>query len=83
MTSETVVRSFIERIKTVEPFINATVDCCFTDAIEEAKKADDFINSKTLSKEELEKDFPLLGVPISVKVFFRVKGKPYYHSHLN
>lgn len=43
LRSEDVVRAYIDRIREVNPLINAVVEERFVAAIEEAKKADDMI----------------------------------------
>ncbi|GIX80931.1 fatty-acid amide hydrolase 2-A [Caerostris extrusa] len=69
-----VVQAYTDRILQVEPFINATVDRCFLDAMEEARKVDVLIASGKYTKEKLAETWPLLGVPFSVKVLLLVKG---------
>ncbi|GFY73587.1 fatty-acid amide hydrolase 2-A, partial [Trichonephila inaurata madagascariensis] len=71
--SENVIRAYMERILEVEPYINATVDQCFSAALEEAKEVDVLIASGRYSKKQLAEEKPLLGVPISVKVLLIVK----------
>lgn len=51
------------------------VDERFEDAMKEAKEADDLIKSGKFSEEELLKEKPFLGVPISTKDCIAVKGK--------
>lgn len=75
LTSECVVRAFIGRILEVEPYINATVDLRFKDALEEAKEADALVASGSISRQQMAKEKPLLGVPFTVKVLLTVKGK--------
>ncbi|GFY68781.1 fatty-acid amide hydrolase 2-A [Trichonephila inaurata madagascariensis] len=72
--SEDVIRAYMERILEVEPYINATVDQCFSAALEEANEVDVLIASGRYSKKQLAEEKPLLGVPISVKVLLIVKG---------
>ena len=43
LTSEEVVRSFISRIKEINPIVNCVVDTRFDEAIDEAKSVDEFI----------------------------------------
>lgn len=69
-----VIQAYIERIEEVEPYINATVEQCFSAALEEANQVDLLIASERYSKEQLAEEKPLLGVPISVKVLLLVKG---------
>ncbi|XP_055945594.1 fatty-acid amide hydrolase 2-A-like isoform X2 [Argiope bruennichi] len=74
LKSVDVVQAYINRILEVEPYINATVDRCFLDAMEEARMADSLIASGQYTKEQLADLKPLLGVPFSVKVLLLVKG---------
>lgn len=76
LSSETVVRAFVERIREVQPFLNAVVDQRFDQAIDEARKVDRIVASvigpEALS--ELARESPFLGVPFSCKEGFRVRG---------
>lgn len=72
LRSEDVVRAYIDRIREVNPLINAVVEERFATAIEEAKKADQMIsNMQTIW---LIKTYPLLGVPFTVKESCSLKG---------
>lgn len=75
ITSEEVVESFITRIKSVNPIINAVVDKRFQQALKEAREIDrklndarDGIGDKSILK------LPLVGVPLSVKETIAVDG---------
>lgn len=46
-------------------------------ALKEAREADELLQKGTLSKEQLEKEKPLLGVPFTTKDCISVKGKYY------
>lgn len=61
------VQFYINRIKEVNPVINALVDDRFPQALEEAKQVDEFLKNTKLSEAELEKSKPLLGVPVTIK----------------
>lgn len=74
VTSETIVRVFIDRIQKVNPIINAVTDERFELALQEAKAVDSLIASGERSEEEIARDTPFLGVPISVKEHVIVKG---------
>ncbi|CAL1290295.1 unnamed protein product [Larinioides sclopetarius] len=74
LKSEDVVQAYIDRILEVEPLINATVDRCFETAIQKAREVDSLIASGSYSREYLGKEKPLLGVPITIKLIFMVKG---------
>lgn len=67
ISSVETVTAFIEQIKTVNPAINALVEDRFSQALQEAKEADELLkNNAPLGK--------LHGVPISMKECFHVKG---------
>jgi len=72
VTSEVVVKAFVDRIREVNPIINAVVDERFGEAIAEAKKADKMVEES--SPLYLLQNYPLLGVPFSVKESLGVKG---------
>lgn len=74
LTSEAIISSYISRIREVNPVINAVVEDRFTQAVEDAEHVDAFISSSTLTEEELELKFPLLGIPITVKESIAVCG---------
>lgn len=72
ITSEVVVQSFIERIKEVNPILNAVVDTRYEDALAEAKEVDKMLSSETLS--DIEQTKPFLGVPFTTKDSTACKG---------
>ncbi|XP_022916892.1 fatty-acid amide hydrolase 2-A-like [Onthophagus taurus] len=61
-----VVESFINRIKEVNPILNAVVDERFNEALKEAKRIDENIANGAISQEEFNKK-PFLGVPFTTK----------------
>jgi fatty acid amide hydrolase 2 len=70
ITSSDVVKIFIDRIKEVDPFINAVIDRRFDEAMREARLVDAIIESGMA-------DFsaqPFLGVPFTGKDSIPVKG---------
>lgn len=73
VTSEEVVRAYIDRIKEVNPLINAVVEDRFQEAIEDAKRADKIV--ETTPAFELIANYPILGVPFTVKESCSLKGK--------
>ncbi|XP_076239327.1 fatty-acid amide hydrolase 2-A-like isoform X2 [Calliopsis andreniformis] len=77
LSSEEIVRVYIDRCKVVNPIVNAIVESRFDAAIQEARKVDDFLTWTTKTEEELERDVPLLGVPMTVKESIAVKGMSY------
>ncbi|XP_039296435.1 fatty-acid amide hydrolase 2 isoform X2 [Nilaparvata lugens] len=73
VTSEHVVKLFIERAKEVNPFINGLVQDRFEEALEEARNVDKLISESTdLAALELSK--PFLGVPFTSKESTAAKG---------
>lgn len=74
ITSESVVKSFIKRIKQVNPLINAVVDERFDAALNEAKNCDKILETGELSVDEIAKNKPLFGVPFTVKESCGLKG---------
>lgn len=79
MTSEEVVQAYVNRVREVNPLVNAVVEDRFNDALEEARRADKF--AATTQMMVLMRDFPLLGVPFTVKESCSVKGT-FYHEKL-
>ncbi|XP_047022576.1 fatty-acid amide hydrolase 2-A-like [Helicoverpa zea] len=69
ITSEKLVTIYIERVKEVNPYINAVVDERYRAATEDAKAVDRQIEEakKNGTFEDLVKNKPLLGVPFTVK----------------
>lgn len=65
--------AYIERIKEVNPLINALVEDRFEAALVEAQEADQLV--RKLSEDELKEKYPLLGVPFTVKEPCGLKGK--------
>ncbi|XP_071875618.1 fatty-acid amide hydrolase 2-B isoform X1 [Bombus fervidus] len=76
LSSQIVVEAYIERIKEVNPFINAVIEDRFEAALEESKICDAKLKSDDLAMtaEQLERYKPLYGVPISIKESCAVKG---------
>jgi hypothetical protein len=74
VTSVEVVETFIARIKEVNPILNCVVDERFSEALEDARKVDEFIQSGVKSVQDIEKDTPFLGVPFSTKDCLQVTG---------
>lgn len=74
LSSEELVIAYIERCKEVNPLINAVVATRFEIALQEARKVDEFVRSGVKTEEELSRDMPLLGIPITVKESIAVQG---------
>lgn len=67
------VQAYVNRVREVNPLVNAVVEDRFNDALDEARRADKF--AATMPPVMLMKDYPLLGVPFTVKESCSVKGK--------
>ncbi|CAD5206840.1 unnamed protein product [Bursaphelenchus okinawaensis] len=68
---------YIRRIELVNPYLNAVVQQNFEEALDEAKKIDDWLINVDVESEEyksLADTKPLLGVPFTVKDSIRIKG---------
>jgi len=72
--SEDVVKMFIDRIKEVNITLNAMVDTRFEDAIREAQAVDKLIATGAKNEQQLQDEFPFLGVPYTTKDCWSVKG---------
>ncbi|XP_015112410.1 fatty-acid amide hydrolase 2 [Diachasma alloeum] len=77
VSSEAVVTAYIERIKRVNPLLNAVVDERYEDAIREAQHCDKMLGNGEVTVEEIAVNRPLYGVPITVKESCAVKGLSY------
>jgi hypothetical protein len=73
VTSEHLVKIHVERIKVVNPAINAVVKDRFAEALREAKEKDDYIASAGADVGSLP---PFFGVPCTIKECFAVAGMP-------
>jgi fatty acid amide hydrolase 2 len=69
-----VVQGFIDRIHEVNSLINSLVDERFEVALQEARDADVFLASTTLTAEEIKHQKPFLGVPFTTKDSTAVQG---------
>ncbi|KAL3882734.1 hypothetical protein ACJMK2_029045 [Sinanodonta woodiana] len=71
-----VMEAFIARVKEVNPIVNAAVAERFEEALKEAQKIDEILEGSSLDPEYSEDKKPFLGVPLTVKEAFAVKGMP-------
>lgn len=71
-----VVQAYINRIVDVNPLINGIVKYRFEAAKEEAHAVDKKLAEKQEDDATLEKKWPLLGVPLTVKEAFQLQGMP-------
>ncbi|XP_007422714.2 fatty-acid amide hydrolase 2 [Python bivittatus] len=70
------LETYIERIKQVNPLINAVVKDRFEAALQEAQAIDQLLSEGQEDEESLQKKFPLLGVPVTIKEAFSLHGMP-------
>ncbi|XP_013919706.1 PREDICTED: fatty-acid amide hydrolase 2 [Thamnophis sirtalis] len=68
------LETYIERIKQVNPLINAIVKDRFEAALQEAQVVDQLLSDGQEDEESLQKKFPLLGIPVTVKEAFALYG---------
>uniref|UniRef100_A0A8C9DMD4 fatty acid amide hydrolase n=1 Tax=Prolemur simus TaxID=1328070 RepID=A0A8C9DMD4_PROSS len=71
-----VVQAYIKRIKDVNPMINGIVKYRFEAAKKEAHAVDQRLAEKQEDEATLEKKWPFLGVPLTVKESFQLQGMP-------
>ncbi|XP_017783283.1 PREDICTED: fatty-acid amide hydrolase 2-A-like [Nicrophorus vespilloides] len=74
VSCEEVIKSYINRIREVNPIINAVSEERYESAMHEAREADRFIKNHYLSKEKLKNLKPFFGVPITLKECCGVEG---------
>ncbi|CAL1289229.1 unnamed protein product, partial [Larinioides sclopetarius] len=74
LSCEEIMEAYVERAKSVHPFINAAVDERYEEAIKDAKEVDKFLASGVKSEEDIAKETPLLGVPFSCKESIGITG---------
>lgn len=75
-----ICQAYIDRIKQVNPIINAVVENRFQQALKEARNVDDYLTKSALSEEDLEKIKPLLGVPVTIKESCSLQGNDFRNS---
>lgn len=82
ITSVELVTAYIARVKEVNPSLNAVVEDRFEAALQDAKKADEFIAkaSSEFDRVALFTKYPILGIPFTVKESCGVKGNLYFLS---
>jgi fatty acid amide hydrolase 2 len=74
VTSEEVVKAYISRIRDINPLLNSVVDSRFEAALLDARYVDRVVQTTNKSEEEIAKEKPFFGVPLSVKGSIAVKG---------
>ena len=66
VSSLELTQNYLERIKKLNPNLNAYITIAENEALSQAKKADKLIETRTI--------LPLLGIPIALKDLFSTKG---------
>lgn len=74
VSSTEVLKAFIQRIRDVQPIVNAVVEDRFAEALEEARYIDELLASTPKTEEEIAEETPYLGVPVTVKEALALKG---------
>ncbi|XP_048524301.1 fatty-acid amide hydrolase 2 isoform X2 [Dendroctonus ponderosae] len=76
LSAEEVLKAYISRINEVNPMLNAIVESRFEEALEDARQVDAKVSANNFLEDEaaIEQDYPLLGVPITIKGSLAVKG---------
>ncbi|GLV41296.1 uncharacterized protein CBL_04820 [Carabus blaptoides fortunei] len=74
VTCEEVIQTYVSHATQVNNVLNAIVEDRFEQALQEARDIDKFIASNVKTEEEICKDTPLLGIPITVKESLMLKG---------
>ncbi|XP_077540317.1 fatty-acid amide hydrolase 2-A [Haemaphysalis longicornis] len=74
LKSVDLVQRYMQRIREVQPVVNAVVEDRLEEALVEAEAADQLVASRTVSVEQLAKDKPFLGLPLTTKDCYAVKG---------
>jgi fatty acid amide hydrolase 2 len=69
-----VVQAYIERIKKVNPLVNAVVGDRFHDALQQAAQVDTILDSGNIPDRYSEEKAPILGVPFTSKDAFAIQG---------
>ncbi|XP_022908574.2 fatty-acid amide hydrolase 2-B-like [Onthophagus taurus] len=74
ISSKHVIETYINRIKEVNPILNAIVQERFDAALTDAINVDKFLSETMLNENELKCNYPLLGLPITIKETVGLKG---------
>lgn len=68
------MQAYVDRCKEVNPILNAIVDERFEEALKEARTIDQDIANGIRTKEQMENQTPLLGIPVTIKESIAVMG---------
>uniref|UniRef100_A0A4W3H7G9 Fatty acid amide hydrolase 2a n=1 Tax=Callorhinchus milii TaxID=7868 RepID=A0A4W3H7G9_CALMI len=71
-----VIQAYINRIRAINPIVNAIVAERFENALAEAQQVDNWLAEGSEDEKTLEETVPFLGVPFTVKEAFSLEGLP-------
>ncbi|XP_017886684.1 fatty-acid amide hydrolase 2-like [Ceratina calcarata] len=74
LSSQALVEAYVQRIKEVNPLLNAVVEDRFEEALNDARLCDARLRSGQVDSKKLETVAPLYGVPITIKESCSLKG---------
>lgn len=74
ISSESIVEAYIDRIKEVNPIVNAVVEHRFEAALRDARICDKKLEAGEVNAITLEVEQPLYGIPFTVKESCSLKG---------
>jgi len=74
LRAENVMERFITRVEEVRHLLNAVVATCYDEALAAAKQLDTDLDANPKDEKFSKENMPLLGVPMSVKEAFGLKG---------
>lgn len=72
------VKAYIDRIRVVNPYLNAVIENRFEAALNDAKVCDEELKSGKYDVETLEKEKALFGIPLTVKESCSLKGTDHF-----
>lgn len=72
-----VMEAYIDRAKEINPIVNAIIGERYNEALKDAQKVDDILDKKEGQGKYSAVNAPFLGVPLSAKEAFGVKGMPH------
>ena len=75
------MQAYIDRAKEVNPIVNAIIDERYAAALKEAEEVDEILDSKKGTGKYSPINAPFLGVPLSSKEAFAIKGEESMHFY--